>query len=175
MEISIVVAAAENDVIGVDGDIPWKLPDDQKRFKALTLGHPIIMGRLTHESIGRLLPGRETIILSSRADYRVEGARVVASLPAALEAAETIDDCALIVGGERVYQLALPMSHCIELTRVHTEVEGDTRFPSAERLTALGFRCEGQDFHPADDRHAHAFTFERWVRSPGESASPQTG
>ncbi|MDG2051385.1 MAG: dihydrofolate reductase [Myxococcota bacterium] len=174
MDISIIVAAAENDVIGVDGDIPWRLPDDQKRFKALTWGHPIVMGRLTHESIGRLLPGRQTIILSNQANYQVEGALVVSSFDSALEEAGRIDDCALIVGGERVYQLALPYSQRIELTRVHTEIEGDTRFPGPERLKALGFQCIDQSFHPADERHAHPFTFERWIRPLVDSDSVPT-
>ena len=163
MEISIVVAAAENDVIGADQDIPWKLPDDQRRFKALTLGHPIIMGRLTHESIGRLLPGRQTIILSTEVQYHVDGATVVSSWTAALEAAAH-DDSVFVVGGERIYQLALPESQQIYLTRVHAKIAGDTRFPSPAELEKVGFRCRETEHHPSDEKHSYAFSFERWSR-----------
>jgi len=166
MQVSIVVAAAENDVIGDRGDIPWKLPDDQRHFKTLTLGHHIVMGRLTYQSIGRLLPGRTTIVISSRRGYGIAGAHVVASLDAALDAASRAGETeVLVVGGERIYALALPVATHIHLTRVHAEIPGDTRFPDREALARAGFTLREAEPHAADERHAHAFTFEHWEAS----------
>lgn len=166
MEITIVVAAAENDVIGAGGGIPWRLPDDQRRFKSLTLGHHIVMGRRTHESIGRLLPGRTTIVVSRDPALRIEGAHVAPDLATAVTFARDAGETELfVVGGERVYAEALPVADRIELTRVHAHVSGDTRFPSVDALEHAGFRLGDAHRHPADDRHAHAFTFERWARA----------
>lgn len=165
MDVTILVAAAENGTIGAGGDIPWKLPDDQRRFKALTTGHHIVMGRLTHESIGRLLPGRTTIVVSRDPRYRVPGAHVASGLDAALDFARAAGETEVfVVGGERLYALALPVADRIHLTRVHATIPGDTHFPDARHLERAGFRLAETAHHDRDERHAHAFSFECWQR-----------
>ena len=126
--ISMIVAASENGAIGVQGDLPWHLSSDLKRFRQLTMGHHIIMGRKTFESIGRLLPGRETIIVTRNTDYYFPGAKVVSSLEAAIEAAAG-DDQPFITGGAQIYRSGLSMVETMYFTRVHTQIEGDTYFP----------------------------------------------
>jgi len=163
-----VVAAAENGTIGAAGDIPWRLPDDQRRFKSLTLGHCIVMGRRTHESIGRLLPGRTTIVVSRDPALAIEGAHVASSLEAALDFARSRGETEVfVVGGERVYAEALPIADRIHLTRVHADIPGDTVFPDPAALARSGYRLAESEIHGADARHAHAFTFERWERRRG--------
>lgn len=167
MRISIIVAAAENGVIGREGDIPWRLPDDQKHFKQLTVGHCIVMGRGTHESIGRLLPGRTTIVVSRNPDYRVEGALVAASLDEAIRlAAERGDEELFVVGGASLYRDALPIAHGLHLTRVHAEVEGDVHFPDPSAKQLGGWKLVSEHAHAQDERHDHAFTIQFWER-PG--------
>ncbi len=128
MIISIIAAMAENRVIGRDGAIPWDIPDDRRRFRELTMGHPIIMGRKTFESIGRPLPGRRNIILTRLPEYRREGCCVVHSLADALAAAGGADEV-FICGGEELYRLALPLADRIYLTVVHRCCAGDAYFP----------------------------------------------
>lgn len=127
----MIVAASENDVIGVDGDLPWRLSSDLKRFKKLTMGHHIIMGRKTFESIGRLLPGRTTVIVTRQKDYQVQGAIVVHSIESALEASAG-DDSPFVTGGAEIYRLALPLVDEIQLTRVHAQTQGDTFLPEID-------------------------------------------
>lgn len=128
MIISIIAAMAENRVIGRDGAIPWDIPDDRRRFRELTMGHPIIMGRKTFESIGRPLPERTNIILTHQAEYRREGCCVVHSLADALATAGVADEV-FICGGEELYRLALPLADRIYLTVVHEFCAGDAYFP----------------------------------------------
>lgn len=128
MRLSLIVAMAANRVIGKAGRLPWHLPSDLARFKRITMGYPLIMGRLTFESIGRALPGRRTIILSRQDDYRVAGCQVVSSLEAALELVWD-DDEVFICGGEEIYRQALPLAQRIYLTELARDVEGDTLFP----------------------------------------------
>ena len=116
-------------MIGKDGHIPWHISDDLKRFKRLTMGHTIITGRKNHESIGRLLPGRRTIILSRQPHYRVDGAAVCPSLDAALQATDPADDEPFIIGGACVYADALPHADRIYLTQLHQDFDGNVRFP----------------------------------------------
>jgi dihydrofolate reductase len=132
MRLSLIVATNQGHVIGREGDLPWHISADLKRFKSLTMGHHLIMGRKTFDSIGRCLPGRTTIILSRDATYQVEGAIVVDSLEAALQAADG-DDEAFIVGGGEIYRLTLPQVDRLHLTLVDApEVEGDTHFPEVD-------------------------------------------
>lgn len=135
MLISLIVAMSKNRVIGADGQIPWQLPDDLQRFKRLTMGQTLLMGRKTYASIGQPLPGRQTIILSRDPDYRVAGCQVVKNLQAGLAAAQT--DELFICGGGEIYQQALPLAEKIYLTELQREVAGDTFFP---RLPAEQFR-----------------------------------
>jgi dihydrofolate reductase len=155
MRVSFVVAAAENGVIGHGNQLPWRLPDDLKRFKALTLGKPILMGRKTYESIGKPLPGRTNIVISRRAGLALPGCVVVNSLPQALTAAAGAEELA-VIGGADVYALTLPSADVIHLTRVHANVAGDAVFPA---LDAAQWTERLVERHPADDRHAFAFSF----------------
>jgi dihydrofolate reductase len=146
MIISIIAAMAENRVIGRAGAIPWDIPADRRRFRELTMGYPIIMGRKTFESIGRPLSGRRNIVLSRRPEYRREGCCVVHSLADALAASAGADEV-FICGGEELYRLALPLADRIYLTVVHKLCAGDAYFPpipaefiETERLDA-GFEA----------------------------------
>lgn len=164
MRLSLIVAVAENGCIGREGDLPWKLPEDLKRFKQITLGHPVLMGRKTYESIGRPLPGRQNIIISRQQHYAAPGCDVVHTLAEALATAEASGaDEAFIIGGAALYADTLPQADRLYITRVRACVEGDVFLPGIPpgRYTQVS-----AETHPADDRHAHAFTFEVWDRIP---------
>jgi dihydrofolate reductase len=153
--ISIIVAVAENGVIGSDNRLPWHLPDDLKRFKALSLGKPIVMGRRTFESIGRPLPGRTNIVVSRQPGLAIEGAIVVPSLDAALEATGAAPEV-VVIGGAEIFRLALPRTDTIHLTRVHASVAGNVHFPE---LDPANWREAAVEHHAADERHQYAFSF----------------
>ncbi len=162
MRLALVVALADNGCIGRDGDLPWRLPDDLKRFKQLTLGNPVIMGRKTWESIGRPLPGRLNIVVTRQRGYVAEGCVVVDSLDDAhQDAASSGAKLASIIGGAELYALALPCCDTLHLTRVHADVDGDTFFPP---IDWEHFQLVESEDHAADERHAYAFTFETWQR-----------
>lgn len=129
MRISIIVAMAANRVIGADGALPWRLPADLKRFRALTMGKPMVMGRKTYESIGRPLPGRTSIVLTTDAGYRAEGCAVVHSLDEALVCAGNADEL-MVIGGSAVYAAALPLAGRIYLTVLNRPFPGDVLFPA---------------------------------------------
>ena len=129
MIISAIVAMASNRVIGNQGDIPWKIPGEQKMFKEITLGHAIIMGRKTYESIGRPLPGRTNIVITRQADYQASGCIVVHDLDSALQSCPRRENEAFICGGGQLYQAAWPVTDRIYLTVLPREVAGDTYFP----------------------------------------------
>lgn len=162
MQLSMVVAASDNDVIGVGNQLPWRLPDDLKRFKALTMGKPIIMGRKTFESIGRSLPGRTNIVISRQTELAIDGALVVRSTDDALAAASPASE-AMLIGGADIYRQLLPQTHTIHLTRVHTTLVGDAYFPALDAQQWREVDCE---LHPADDRHVYPFTFFTLERIP---------
>ncbi len=133
MEIVLVVAMSENRVIGRDGALPWHIPGDLKHFKAVTMGHPIVMGRKTWESIGRPLPGRENIVISRNPDFRAVGATVVGSLDAAIEeAGKASAERVMVIGGGQIYADALDRASRLEITEVHQTIEGDTVFPAID-------------------------------------------
>lgn len=130
MRVTLVVATSPDGIIGAHGAIPWHLPRDLKRFRAITMGHPIVMGRRTHESIGRALPGRRNIVVSSRTGWKPEGCVVAHSPDEALRiAAESGAEEAMVVGGEQLYQYVLPTCDTIHLTVVEGRFDGDARFP----------------------------------------------
>lgn len=129
MLVSIIVAMSRNGIIGRDNAIPWNIPADMSRFRELTLGHAVIMGRKTFESIGRPLQGRKNIVVSRQPDYSAEGVLVAGSLPEALQLAEGHGEI-FICGGGEIYQQALPCAARIYLTRVDCEIDGDTYFPA---------------------------------------------
>lgn len=149
MRISLIVAMSSNRVIGIDGQLPWHLPADLQRFKQLTMGQTLLMGRKTFESIGRPLPGRQTIVVSRNPAYQAEGCTLVHDLTAGLAAAKTAE--LFICGGGEIYLQALPLAGKIYLTELLREVEGDTRFPEipagefrishSEELLDAGERC----------------------------------
>ena len=158
--ISIIVATSTNNVIGAEGDLPWKLTDDLKRFKQLTLGKPIVMGRLTWESIGRPLPGRQNIVLTRQADFRAIGCDIVASPAAALTAAADAEEI-MIIGGGQIYELFLPKASRLHVTRVLTEVNGDAFFPEIDEAA---WRLVDSEPHEADDANQFAFEFRTYER-----------
>ena len=130
MRVVIILAMAANRVIGAGGKLPWHVSEDLKRFKRLTMGHPIIMGRKTWESIGRPLPGRENIVVTRNDAYRPDGATVSPSLEAALDAARAAGArTAFVIGGAELFRAALPQADALELTLLHQDFEGDVRIP----------------------------------------------
>lgn len=155
MKLALIVAVADNGVIGQHNDLPWRLPEDLKRFKALTMGKPIIMGRKTFDSIGRPLPGRVNIVISRQSDLALPGCIVASSLSAALVAAGAVEE-AVVIGGAEIYRQALPQAQRIYLTQVHAAVAGDTVFPP---LDAARWRSIAREDYPADERHVHAYSF----------------
>ena len=158
--ISLVVAASTNNVIGVAGDLPWHLSDDLKRFKALTMGKPIVMGRKTFESIGRALPGRQNIVITRQQDFVAEGCDVVTSIDAAI--AITVDaDEVMVIGGGEIYRLFLPLAERIYLTRVNVEVEGDTLFPD---LDPASWQELSREEHSASESNDHDFSILTYSR-----------
>lgn len=133
LDVTLVVARAKNGVIGLDGKMPWHLPADLKRFKAITVGKPVVMGRKTFESIGKPLPGRQNIVLTRQTDWRAEGVTVVPNLAEAIAAAgldPRIRGHVMIIGGAEIYALALPIATRIELTEIDAEPQGDTFLPA---------------------------------------------
>ncbi|MDJ0701133.1 MAG: dihydrofolate reductase [Woeseiaceae bacterium] len=157
--ITLIVAASENNVIGRDGNLPWKLPDDLKHFKQVTMGKPVVMGRKTWESLRRPLPGRQNVVITRQRDYSAEGCDVVSYPAAALQATSATDDI-MIIGGGRVYEQFMRRAGRIYLTRVHTTIEGDAYFPKLDDE----WERVSDEHHAADDRHEYGFTFEVWER-----------
>lgn len=150
---------AQNGVIGVENRLPWRLPADLARFKALTMGKPILMGRKTYDSIGRALPGRTNIVVS-RQPLTIAGCSVVSSIDTGIEAAGAVDEV-MVIGGGEIYRQALPRVSTIHLTLVHTELSGDARFPS---LAPEEWRTTEVAAHAADATHGYAFTFQTLER-----------
>lgn len=132
MRTVIVAAVARNGVIGIDGRLPWRIPEDLARFKRITMGGALVMGRATFESIGRPLPGRTNIVLTRNEEWSHEGVEVAGSLDAALEIARARGEDTFVVGGSEVYQTALDATDRLELTEVDAAPEGDTWFPSVD-------------------------------------------
>jgi dihydrofolate reductase len=131
-KLSLIVAMTESRVIGVNNHLPWNIPEDLKRFRQITAGHPIIMGRKTYESIGKPLPKRTNIVITRDKSYRVEGGAVVHSFEEALEWARRSDGAeeVFVIGGSEIFKLAIPIAYRIYLTVVHWPFEGDTFFPT---------------------------------------------
>lgn len=127
-QLSMIVAVAHDGVIGVNNTLPWHLPEDLKRFRALTMGHHIIMGRKTYDSLGRLLPGRTTVIVTRNENYKVEGALVAHSLEAAIALCED-DEEVFLIGGAELYQTGLKLAHKLYITEIELDVAGDAFFP----------------------------------------------
>ncbi len=160
MILSIIVAASENGVIGTGNKLPWRLSGDLQRVKAITMGHHLIMGRKTYESIGRPLPGRTTVIISRSRDLQVPGCIVVGSLDKAIEVSQT-DSEAFIFGGGEIFRAALPVTDRIYYTRVHCQVTGDTHFPD---LDPDQWQVIREERFPADEKNEYPCTFTLFER-----------
>ena len=163
LDVTIVVARARNGVIGNNGALPWRLPADLKRFKAITIGKPVVMGRKTFESIGKPLQGRHNIVLTRAADWRADGVTAVPNLAEAIAAAgldPRIRGHIMIIGGAQIYALAMPIATRAELTEVDAEPEGDTILPPFDPARWLEV---ARQTHPPDgERPGYAFiTLER--------------
>jgi dihydrofolate reductase len=156
----MIAAAAENNALGKDNSLVWHLPDDFKRFRRLTTGHHIIMGRKNFESFPGPLPNRTHIIITSQAEYRHEGAIVTHSMEEALKAAPKSDDV-FIIGGGQIYSLGLPHADKIELTKVHHSFDADAFFPE---IDLNEWKLIDEEFHPKDQKHQFDFTYQTFVR-----------
>ena len=174
--LSVIAAVSKNGVIGLDGDMPWRLSSDLKRFKALTMGAPIVMGRKTFESIGRPLPGRLNIVVTRNYDWAADGVMRVGSLDAALELATAhlesaepdpndpearLADEIFVIGGGEIYAQALAIADLLYVTHVEAEVEGDTHFPAIDPAV---WEIVEEEACPAGERDTHAVRFVTYER-----------
>jgi dihydrofolate reductase len=168
VRIALVVAAGENGVIGRDGHLPWRLPSDLRRFRALTLGKPMIMGRKTYESIGRPLDGRDTIVVTRQPKFAAAGVHRAGSieeaiaLGARLAAGRDVGEIA-VIGGEAIFHATLPVADRIYLTRVHAAPAGDTRFPAPDPAIWRETAREPMQRTPKDDFAADFIVLDRQV------------
>ena len=155
MTICLVLAVAENGVIGRNGALPWHLPADLRRFKALTWGHTVVMGRRTFEAIGKPLPNRLNVVLTRDPEFRSDGVSVVHSLADALSGADS-DEELFVIGGAEVFRQTIARSDRLYRTLVHATIDGDTKFEIADPSEWV--LCE-EELHQRDDKHAYAFQF----------------
>lgn len=158
--LALVVGAAENNVIGNQGDMPWKVSADLKNFKAVTSGKPIIMGRKTFDSIGRPLPNRRNIVVTRNAQWSATGVETAANLSAAIKLAQSEPEI-MIIGGGEMYAQALPLADRIYFTRIHTNPDGDTWFPALTKDTWQKTRAEKLPRGPNDTADATFYVYER--------------
>lgn len=158
----MIAAIAENNGLGKENALVWHLPDDFKRFKQLTTGHHIIMGRKTFESFPKPLPNRTHIIVTRNKDYTHPDCIIAHTLEEALNYAKT-DPTPYIIGGGEIYHLALPYANYLELTKVHTSIDADAYFPE---ISTEEWELMGEEFHAADEKHAHSFTYQTYKRKP---------
>jgi len=162
MLVSLLVAVAENNVIGRDGGLPWHLSADLKRFKQLTMGHSMLMGRRTFDSLGRVLPGRTSIVISRQPQLKLpDGVLLAGSFEAACQITANEEEV-FVIGGAELYAAALPRVDRIHLTRVHANVAGDTYFPPVDWNA---WRCVAEERHAADEKNPFEFTFLTYERA----------
>ena len=152
----MIVAHANNRIIGKDNDMPWYLPADLAYFKKTTLGKPVVMGRKTFESIGRPLPGRQNIVISRDAEYQAEGVDVVSSVEQALAKAANVDEI-MVIGGGAIYRHCLPAAQRLYITHIDAEIDGDTQFPAYN--TEHEWQKVSSEVLPADEKNAYALDF----------------
>lgn len=160
MRLTLVVAASENHVIGREGGLPWHIPEDLKRFRQITWGKPLLMGRRTFEAIGRPLPGRRNIVISRQPGLEIDGCEVVPTVDDALALVSDQPEV-MVIGGGEVYRALLPRADCIEMTRVHARVEGDTWFPD---IDPDEWTLMSSEKHSAGEERAFGLTYETFVR-----------
>jgi dihydrofolate reductase len=162
MNISLVVAAADNNIIGKDNKLLWHLPNDLKFFKNVTWGMPVIMGRKTFEALGKPLAGRKNIVITRQKGWKAEGAVVVSSLDDALFLVKEMDvKEPMVIGGGEIYRLAFEKARRIYITRVEATPEGDTSFPA---IDPAKWKLVSQKNHEADEKHAYNYSFQVWDR-----------
>jgi len=162
MTISLVVAAASNNAIGKDGKLPWHLPNDMKHFKNVTWGMPVVMGRKTFESLGKVLPGRKNIVISRQHGLEIEGAIIVKNIEDALFVAKQTDaNEVMVIGGGEIYKTLMGKAKRIYLTRVEEEPEADTFFPS---IDPKEWFLVSQKNHEADEKNDYNYSFQVWER-----------
>ncbi len=159
--LSMIAGMSNNRVIGHQNQLPWHLPEDMVWFKKNTMGKPIVMGRKTHESIGKPLPGRQNIILSRNPDFQLHDCEVVSSPQAAIALAEDAEEI-MVIGGEMVYELFLPYAQRLYLTLVDAEVKGDAFFP--DYYSVADWKEVYREDRAADERHAYAYSFQQLER-----------
>lgn len=158
--VSVIAALAKNRVIGIENRLPWRLPEDLAHFKALTLNHPILMGRKTFESLGRPLPGRTNIVITRNADYRRDGCLVADSIPAAIALCEDADEV-FFIGGAELYAQVIPLADRLYLTEVDIDAQGDAWFPDYDRSA---FREVSRELHTGVKGDALQFDFVVYER-----------
>lgn len=159
--ITIIVAKAENNVIGNENQLIWHLSSDLKRFKSLTSGHPILMGRKTYESIGKPLPNRTNIVITRNEEWKEVGVFTSNSLEEAIKKAKEFDDEIFILGGGNIYEQAMDWADALEVTEVHQTFEGDTKFPEID--LAIWEETSREDFEK-DEKHEYDYSFVRYER-----------
>lgn len=162
MTLSLIVAAAQNGVIGKGGKMPWHLPDETAYFRQTTMGHPVITGRKNYEGMGRPLPDRLNVVISRQAGYKLpEGVILVHSLSEALALPQVKNAAEVfIIGGAQIYDEAMPLADKLYLTIIHTDIDGDTFF----RYNPADWELEWSEYHPADSDNKYAFTIQRFKR-----------
>lgn len=163
MIVSMIAAMAEDRIIGLDGSMPWHLPADLAYFKRSTMGCPVIMGRRTYDSIGKALPGRHNIVLSRNASLVLESCDVVQDLATALSLVTSEVEEVFIIGGQQLYEQALPMTNRLYLTHINAKIAGDTKFPDYSVYT---WKQLSYSEFSADDRNAWPYSFELLERLP---------
>ena len=161
IKISLIVAVAENGIIGKDNDMPWKISSDLQYFKKITMHKPIIMGRKTFESIGKPLPGRVNIVITRDTSFSAEGVITAHSVEMALDVAKSMAEVkglkeVMVIGGAQIYALCLPQADRLYLTRIHEEIDGDTFFPELDPKEWLEYSSER---HVAGDKDSHDYSF----------------
>jgi dihydrofolate reductase len=161
--ICLIAALAANRVIGKNNALPWHLPADLKRFKALTMGPPLVMGRKTYESIGRPLPGRRNLVITRNRDYSAPGCEVVHSLDAAIAACRGAQEI-FIIGGAELFRESLPRAHCLEFTEIRAEIEGDVTFPE---FSISEWHETGREIHTDEAGIPFRYDFARYERANG--------
>lgn len=159
--ITMIAAIAENNALGKDNDLLWHLPDDFKRFKQITSGHYIIMGRKTFESFPKPLPNRTHVIITRQKEYHPEGCIVVDSIEKAIEACPKGEDIFIIGGGE-IYTLGMDFADSLEITRVHESFEADAFFPEIDRNK---WNLISEEYHPADEKHKYDFSYQTFTKA----------
>ena len=159
--ITIIAAIGKNNELGKDNQLLWHLPEDLKYFKKMTMGHPIIMGRKTYESIGKPLPNRTNIVVSRKEDWFEEGILIVPSIKDAIKHAKKINEQIFIIGGGNIYEQTIDLADCLKITQVDFQTKADAFFPKIDENI---WQKTNEIHHPKDEKNAYNFSFQTWER-----------